>query len=205
MYDKIFHMKFLPPGRGLWAMGSPLTEDSDSRVYAALNNCAFVSTLVRTTHPSNTFPFVLRPRHRPLPRRPFRSYHNSCSINLCSHNTCNRVVAHAPQQVSKVKAIHLSDGRSHAGVSPDTRYAYVHTHACSVFHSLGWIGITLAVAFVLNRSSARIRRVGVGFDVKGAIPLVDSKKTGDVIHEVIVKGSNTKVCQEWQQPHTHYY
>jgi len=26
MYDRIFNMKFLPPGRGLWAMGSPITE-----------------------------------------------------------------------------------------------------------------------------------------------------------------------------------
>ncbi|KAJ1942916.1 hypothetical protein FBU59_003060, partial [Linderina macrospora] len=42
MYDKIFYMKFLPPGRGLWAMGSPLTEER--RLFAALNNCAFVST-----------------------------------------------------------------------------------------------------------------------------------------------------------------
>ena len=27
MYDKIFNMKFLPPGRGLWAMGTPITEE----------------------------------------------------------------------------------------------------------------------------------------------------------------------------------
>jgi len=37
MFDRIFHMKFLPPGRGLWAMGSPLTEQRG--LYAALNNC----------------------------------------------------------------------------------------------------------------------------------------------------------------------
>ena len=42
MYDKIFNMKFLPPGRGLWAMGTKLTEEKE--VYSALNNCAFVST-----------------------------------------------------------------------------------------------------------------------------------------------------------------
>ncbi|CAI2166635.1 18262_t:CDS:10 [Funneliformis geosporum] len=42
MYDKIFNMKFLPPGRGLWAMGSPLTEER--HLFSALNNCAFVST-----------------------------------------------------------------------------------------------------------------------------------------------------------------
>ena len=44
MFDQIFNMKFLPPGRGLWAMGSELTESVDSPKYAALNNCAFVST-----------------------------------------------------------------------------------------------------------------------------------------------------------------
>ena len=42
MYDRIFNMKFLPPGRGLWAMGTSITEDKG--LYAALNNCAFVST-----------------------------------------------------------------------------------------------------------------------------------------------------------------
>ena len=42
MYERIFTMKFLPPGRGLWAMGTAITEDKG--LYAALNNCAFVST-----------------------------------------------------------------------------------------------------------------------------------------------------------------
>jgi ribonucleoside-triphosphate reductase len=42
MYKRVFEMKFLPPGRGLWAMGSPLTEERG--LFAALNNCAFVST-----------------------------------------------------------------------------------------------------------------------------------------------------------------
>jgi hypothetical protein len=42
MYDRIFNMKFLPPGRGLWAMGSAVTEER--KMFAALNNCAFVST-----------------------------------------------------------------------------------------------------------------------------------------------------------------
>ena len=42
MYDRIFYMKFLPPGRGLWAMGTSITEEKG--LYAALNNCAFVST-----------------------------------------------------------------------------------------------------------------------------------------------------------------
>ncbi|CAN0292085.1 unnamed protein product [Ectocarpus sp. 6 AP-2014] len=42
MYRRMFAFKFLPPGRGLWAMGSKLT--TERRLYAALNNCAFVST-----------------------------------------------------------------------------------------------------------------------------------------------------------------
>jgi ribonucleoside-triphosphate reductase (thioredoxin) len=42
MFDRMFHMKFLPPGRGIWAMGSEITEERG--LYAALNNCAFVST-----------------------------------------------------------------------------------------------------------------------------------------------------------------
>lgn len=42
MFDRMFHMKFLPPGRGLWAMGTLITEEKG--LYAALNNCAFVST-----------------------------------------------------------------------------------------------------------------------------------------------------------------
>lgn len=42
MYTRIFEMKFLPPGRGLWAMGTPITEER--KLFAALNNCAFVST-----------------------------------------------------------------------------------------------------------------------------------------------------------------
>lgn len=42
MYDRMFHMKFLPPGRGLWAMGSSIIEKKG--LYQALNNCSFVST-----------------------------------------------------------------------------------------------------------------------------------------------------------------
>ena len=42
MYDRMYNMKFLPPGRGIWAMGSPITEEK--KIYAALNNCAFAST-----------------------------------------------------------------------------------------------------------------------------------------------------------------
>lgn len=48
MYDRIYTMKFLPPGRGLWAMGSPLTEERG--LYAALNNCFSGNTEFLTKH-----------------------------------------------------------------------------------------------------------------------------------------------------------
>jgi ribonucleoside-triphosphate reductase len=41
MFDRIFNMKFMPPGRGFWAMKPDLLEKVGG---AALNNCAFVST-----------------------------------------------------------------------------------------------------------------------------------------------------------------
>jgi adenosylcobalamin-dependent ribonucleoside-triphosphate reductase len=44
MYDRIFSMKFMPGGRGLAAMGSKVIEER--HLYAALNNCAFVSTSI---------------------------------------------------------------------------------------------------------------------------------------------------------------
>ncbi len=41
MYRLIFEMKFLPPGRGLWAMGTEYLEKNGS---TPLYNCAFIST-----------------------------------------------------------------------------------------------------------------------------------------------------------------
>jgi adenosylcobalamin-dependent ribonucleoside-triphosphate reductase len=41
MFERMWEFKFLPPGRGLWMMGTPFMWDRGS---AALNNCAFVST-----------------------------------------------------------------------------------------------------------------------------------------------------------------
>jgi len=42
MYDRIFKMKFVPPGRMLWALGSTIVHEK--KVGQALFNCAFVST-----------------------------------------------------------------------------------------------------------------------------------------------------------------
>jgi len=41
MFDKIWNFKFIPPGRGLWMMG---TEFIDKHGSMALNNCGFCST-----------------------------------------------------------------------------------------------------------------------------------------------------------------
>ena len=57
MYERIFYMKFLPPGRGLWAMGSPITEER--KLYAALNNCAFVSTATLKEDMAKPFCFLM--------------------------------------------------------------------------------------------------------------------------------------------------
>lgn len=42
MYERMFSMKFLPPGRMLWALGSDIVHRK--RIGQALFNCAFVST-----------------------------------------------------------------------------------------------------------------------------------------------------------------
>jgi len=59
MYERMFEMKFLPPGRGLWAMGSPITESRN--IFAALNNCAFVSTegMEKEDDKSKPFTFLM--------------------------------------------------------------------------------------------------------------------------------------------------
>ena len=57
MYERMFQMKFLPPGRGLWAMGSLITEERG--IYAALNNCAFVSTANLKDDLAKPFTFLM--------------------------------------------------------------------------------------------------------------------------------------------------
>jgi hypothetical protein len=41
-YDRMFSLKWTPPGRGLWAFGTPMT--MEKRNSASLQNCAMVST-----------------------------------------------------------------------------------------------------------------------------------------------------------------
>jgi len=57
MYHRIFNMKFLPPGRGLWAMGTPITKER--KLFAALNNCAFVSTKDLSLNSTRPFCFLM--------------------------------------------------------------------------------------------------------------------------------------------------
>jgi adenosylcobalamin-dependent ribonucleoside-triphosphate reductase len=57
-FDRLFELKWTPPGRGLWVMGTPIvTEQKNS---AALQNCAFVSTDSMTKHnPAKPFAFLM--------------------------------------------------------------------------------------------------------------------------------------------------
>lgn len=57
MYDLMFNMKFLPAGRGIWAMGSPII--TEKKLFQALNNCAFVSTANIATEYSKPFEFMM--------------------------------------------------------------------------------------------------------------------------------------------------
>ncbi len=56
MYSLIWEFKFLPPGRGLWMMG---TEYIQRRGSMALNNCGFVSTEDIIIKGSKAFKFVM--------------------------------------------------------------------------------------------------------------------------------------------------
>lgn len=57
MYDRMFDMKFLPPGRGLWVMGTRIT--SEKGLFAALNNCGMVSTENLDRNPTRPFEFLM--------------------------------------------------------------------------------------------------------------------------------------------------
>ncbi|KAK8810621.1 hypothetical protein WA158_007196 [Blastocystis sp. Blastoise] len=57
MYNLMFNMKFLPPGRGLWCMGSAIVHKKN--LSAALNNCAFVSTEDMVNDPTRPFTFLM--------------------------------------------------------------------------------------------------------------------------------------------------
>ena len=57
-FDRLFNLKWTPPGRGLWVMGTPIV--NEQRNSAALQNCAFVSTGSMTkTDPAKPFAFLM--------------------------------------------------------------------------------------------------------------------------------------------------
>ena len=57
-FDRLFNLKWTPPGRGLWAMGTPLVNEEKNS--AALQNCAFVSTGdMNKNNPAKPFTFLM--------------------------------------------------------------------------------------------------------------------------------------------------
>jgi ribonucleoside-triphosphate reductase len=57
-FDRLFNLKWSPPGRGLWMMGTPLV--MDDRNSAALQNCSFMSTNEMTKNdPAKPFAFLM--------------------------------------------------------------------------------------------------------------------------------------------------
>ena len=57
-FDSLFNLKWSPPGRGLWVMGTDIVNVQKNS--AALQNCAFVSTLEMTkNNPAKPFAFLM--------------------------------------------------------------------------------------------------------------------------------------------------
>ena len=57
-FDRLFNLKWTPPGRGLWVMGTPIVNEQKNS--AALQNCAFVSTNEMTkNNPGKPFAFLM--------------------------------------------------------------------------------------------------------------------------------------------------
>ena len=57
-FDSLFNLKWSPPGRGLWVMGTNIVNVQKNS--AALQNCAFVSTLEMTkSNPAKPFAFLM--------------------------------------------------------------------------------------------------------------------------------------------------
>lgn len=57
-FDRLFNLKWTPPGRGLWVMGTPIVNEQKNS--AALQNCAFVSTKeMSRQNPAKPFGFLM--------------------------------------------------------------------------------------------------------------------------------------------------
>lgn len=57
MYERMFYFKWLPPGRGLWSMGTPVIHEKN--LPSALFNCAFVSTKDLLKECTKPFEFLM--------------------------------------------------------------------------------------------------------------------------------------------------
>lgn len=90
MFERMWAFKFLPPGRGLWCMGTQFVWDRGS---AALNNCGYVSTTDLKSDPAEPFCFLMdmsmlgvgvgfdtRGRDKVVVCRPDRLVHNTFVI-----------------------------------------------------------------------------------------------------------------------------
>ena len=57
-FDRMFHFKWTPPGRGMWMMGTRLVHENQTS--GSLNNCSFISTEKVSTHSAYeaTLPFT---------------------------------------------------------------------------------------------------------------------------------------------------
>lgn len=57
-FDRLWNLKWTPPGRGLWVMGTPIVNEQKNS--AALQNCAFVSTeSMSKINPAKPFAFLM--------------------------------------------------------------------------------------------------------------------------------------------------
>lgn len=57
-YDRLFNLKWTPPGRGLWTMGTPVVHERG--IAAALYNCSYVSTYdIDRYNPGKLFGWVM--------------------------------------------------------------------------------------------------------------------------------------------------
>ena len=57
-FDRMFNLKWTPPGRGLWVMGTAIVNEQKNS--AALQNCAFVSTdSMNKNNPAKPFAFLM--------------------------------------------------------------------------------------------------------------------------------------------------
>ena len=57
MYDGLFNLRWSPAGRGLWAMGTDIIYKRG--LFAALNNCGFISTKNISINPAEPFTFLM--------------------------------------------------------------------------------------------------------------------------------------------------